>query len=266
MRTRIAPMLCAAALLLSPAAAWAGMPSIELSDVAKLRLDTLSFFLLGVIISAVCLRGLWNALRRDIPALPRLSFRGALSATVLIGLVLLVVLTMISGARELLTPGAWNKQGLTFALTGDAAGDMDRAAQARLQDERRAALEQLRSLLWAHAASHAGAFPESTESAEFAGEFWTQPGVTSATYLYRRGHRIERTGRPLVIEHDVYDDEQLALLTDGRIGVLSRLMSDRAARRDIVQPEPGPEPTSPPEMEQAMPSADLTADEPEAGP
>ncbi len=35
---------------------------------------------------------------------------------VLWGLLFTVVLAMISGARELMTPGAWEKQGATYRL------------------------------------------------------------------------------------------------------------------------------------------------------
>jgi hypothetical protein len=54
---------------------------------------------------------LWNSLQRDFPRLPRLSFSRALAGVVLWGLLFIIVLTMISGARELMTPGAWQRQG-----------------------------------------------------------------------------------------------------------------------------------------------------------
>ena len=37
-------------------------------------------------------------------------------------LLFVIVLTMISGARELLTPGAWEQNGGTYELNGPAAG------------------------------------------------------------------------------------------------------------------------------------------------
>ena len=39
-----------------------------------------------------------------------------MAAVVLWGLLFMLVLTMISGARELLTPGAWEKKGATYQL------------------------------------------------------------------------------------------------------------------------------------------------------
>src|SRR5438270_1167539 len=94
----------------------AGMPSVSLSDAASLRLQTISFFLVLFLGSAVVIRWGWNALRTDFPRLPRLSYGRALGLVGLWGLLFLLVLTMISGARELMTPGAWKKDGPTYTL------------------------------------------------------------------------------------------------------------------------------------------------------
>jgi hypothetical protein len=61
-------------------------------------------------------KGLWNYLAKDFQKLPRMSYGKALAAVTLWGLLFLLVLSMISGARELMTPGAWEKQGLTYKL------------------------------------------------------------------------------------------------------------------------------------------------------
>jgi hypothetical protein len=45
-----------------------------------------------------------------------MTYARALAAVALWGFVFVIVLTMISGARELLTPGAWEKQGATYKL------------------------------------------------------------------------------------------------------------------------------------------------------
>jgi hypothetical protein len=63
----------------------------------------------------------WNGLRRDFAWLPYLSYFKACCVVVLWGLLFVVVLTMISGARELMTPGAWEKNGLTYKLREDTA-------------------------------------------------------------------------------------------------------------------------------------------------
>jgi hypothetical protein len=103
-------------LLVCPTAAWAGMPSPHLSDWAELRFEAISFFVVVLLAVAAAVRWLWNSLAKDFPKLPRLSYRRALAAAMLGGLVLVVVLTMIAGSRELLTPGAWQKQGVLYKV------------------------------------------------------------------------------------------------------------------------------------------------------
>jgi uncharacterized membrane protein len=107
----------------------AGMPSISLTDIARMRLENLSFFLAGFLLSAWFLKLLWNYVARDFTALPRLSYRRALAVAALWGLLFILVLTMISGARELMTPGAWEKTGATYKLAdrdADSAKSKDK--------------------------------------------------------------------------------------------------------------------------------------------
>jgi hypothetical protein len=87
-----------------------------LSDFASLRLESASFFLVGLLVSAAVVRACWNMLAADFPRLPKLRYRGALGLVALWGLLFVIVLTMISGARELMTPGAWVRQGMTYKL------------------------------------------------------------------------------------------------------------------------------------------------------
>jgi hypothetical protein len=96
----------------------AGMPSLSLTDIAALRMQSISFFLLVLLLCAWGVMALWNALRKDFPKLPVMSYGRALAVMTLWGLVFVIVLTMISGARELLTPGAWQKDGMTYKLKG----------------------------------------------------------------------------------------------------------------------------------------------------
>jgi hypothetical protein len=87
-------------LFLTPQLAVAGMPSVTLTDVAKLRVEVISFFLVGLLLSAGVVMLIWNHLARDFAWLPRLSYVKACGMVVLWGLLFVVVLTMISGARE----------------------------------------------------------------------------------------------------------------------------------------------------------------------
>jgi hypothetical protein len=98
--------------------AHAGMPQVTLSDIARARFDSISFFAAVLFLLAWLVQSLWNYLGRDFKQLPRMSYPRALAAVTLWGLLFMLVLTMISGARELMTPGAWEKQGATYKVKG----------------------------------------------------------------------------------------------------------------------------------------------------
>jgi len=119
------PWLAVVTVALWVAPAIAGMPAALPSDVALVfrlndepsqRIKAISFFVLGIAVSAWALRLLWNYLARDFVRLPRLTYLKALVVVTLWGLLFVIVLTMISGARELMTPGAWKKKGVTYTL------------------------------------------------------------------------------------------------------------------------------------------------------
>lgn len=97
-------------------AAVAGMPSLVLSDAASLRLSGISFFVALLLITALGFKYLWNYLRRDFSRMPHLSYAKALAFTLLLGLLFNIILLMIAGTRELMTPGAWEKSGITYKL------------------------------------------------------------------------------------------------------------------------------------------------------
>ena len=101
-----------------PNDALAGMPSVTLSDLARMRFQTISFFLVVFLVCSWVVRLLWNSARKDFPRLPYLTYRRAITLVALWGLLFLLVLTMISGARELMTPGAWKKDGFHVQAQG----------------------------------------------------------------------------------------------------------------------------------------------------
>src|SRR3954469_2469590 len=145
--------------LLIAVPARAGMPSLTLTDLAGARLQTLSFFLLLFFLSALAIQRLWNYLRRDFPRLPHLTYRRACAATGLWGLLFVLVLTMISGARELMTPGAWDKVGLTYKLKPGPDADATRALWTTTLAARPTKLLELKLALWSYAAAHDGRLP-----------------------------------------------------------------------------------------------------------
>jgi putative Mn2+ efflux pump MntP len=60
--------------------AQAGMPSVgyTITEAAKLRIETLSFFLAGFFLSALGIMWLWNYLAKDFTILPRLTYGKAI--------------------------------------------------------------------------------------------------------------------------------------------------------------------------------------------
>lgn len=214
-------------MAVTPAPVLAGMPaplptpftadklphSDALSPWVDDRLQALSFFLVVVLAAAWFVRGMWRLLRRDWPGLPALTYRGALVGTLLWGLLSVIVLTMISGARELMTPGAWRKNGWTYQLA-TAAPPAD-PHQRELRKER---LGALRLALWKYAATHAGQFPaQPTEIPEP----WAVPAHPGFEFVYRPGQSATaEAGGILVFEPEVGDAERFVLLTNGLIGAM----------------------------------------------
>jgi hypothetical protein len=114
--------------------AQAGMPSplpievprvFQLSTPAHERFQTISFFLLVFALCSATVMFLWNYLQRDFQRLPRLTFGSAAAGVFLWGLLFVIVLTMISGARELMTPRAWEQRGYTYQIAEPPASAVD---------------------------------------------------------------------------------------------------------------------------------------------
>jgi len=200
--------------------ALAGMPSPVLSDWAEVRFETISFVLVALLICTAVIRWLWNSLARDFSAMPRLSYGKTLAMVMLLGLFLMVVLTMIAGARELLTPGAWQKQGQLYKMAAPSAPS--KPTEPKRLAERKEHLLKLQAALWQYAAGHDGRFPAADKAAKIEPALWDLPGVAGMQYVYVPGLRLKAAGppRPLVYEPDVYDGQRLVLRTDGEIVVL----------------------------------------------
>jgi len=170
----------------------------------------ISFFTACLLVTAAVVKALWNALRRDAENLPPLTYGRALCAVTLWGMVFVVVLTMISGARELMTPGAWRKQGWTYQLQASSVPPDSLA-------DRRKAIENLRTAIWHFAATHEGTFPHSPEDLEDP-DLWSVPGWAGFRIIYLVDRHPDATGSLLAFEPELDGDERLVLLTNGMIG------------------------------------------------
>jgi len=211
-------------LALGSAQVLAGMPVFVVNEVPKLRIQAISFFLLAFFGCALGIKLIWNYLQRDFPALPKLGYLKAMGLTLLLGLLFMTVLTMISGARELMTPGAWQKKGATYELKDE------------IRDTQRVLVEtQLRSLARAleHYELQKGAFPPHEFVPEIPESEWVA-GASGGRFIYLAGRKRDllephvlafAPGRP--------DEERAVLLTNLRLVTLhpveinSRLKQER---------------------------------------
>lgn len=208
-------LIVAFSIVFLPAVAQAGMPSITLTDLPRMRVQTISFFLVMLLLSSWFVQLLWNYLRRDFSSLPRLSYAKALSAVILWGFLFVLVLTMISGARELMTPGAWEKQGLAYRLSSP---EQDLPPQPmEWEQQRRESLERLRVALWEYAGNHDGDFPSRASAPGIAEDLWLAPVPSRPRYLYVGGSITKRDGSLLLYEPTAFGDRRLVLLTNGTI-------------------------------------------------
>ncbi|MBA3685890.1 MAG: hypothetical protein H0W72_11715 [Planctomycetes bacterium] len=215
------PLACL--LLAAGASLHAGMPSITLNEVAKFRFQSLSFFLVLLLVLAFVVWRIWNSLRADFPRLPALRFRAALGLMTLWGLLVLVVLTMISGARELMSPKAWVKTGLTYQLADEVTAN----AEAR-----RHALEDLRDALWRWADAHDGALPAHEYGDQLPERRWQVPGTTSSRYRYDPDARGSR--RLVAWEPDGVPAPRWVLRGDGTVETLG----EEDLRLAVQEPSP----------------------------
>jgi hypothetical protein len=190
------------------------MPSITLTDAASMRLQSISFFLVVFLVVSLVVRLIWNALRSDFPRLPHLSYPKALGLVGLWGLLFLLVLTMISGARELMTPGAWKKDGLTYSL--DDPKKQPTPFVLPTESERREKLKALFADLAAYAVRHDGAYPPANDP-EIPDAAWKTAHPSGMRFIYLTGRTTRDPGRVLACEPELFDDGRLVLFAGGEI-------------------------------------------------
>lgn len=204
--------ICALLVLLVPLTASAGMPHPMFTDIAQARLQVLSFFLILYLGLALLYQWIWNSLVKDFPKLPRIRFRGALGMLTVCGLFIYVVLTMISGARELMTPGAWARNGVGYKLR-----EPEKDPKPWLDVARRGSLERLRAFLWHYSEQHGGAFPTSREQEGIASVEWNSIDPTGLPLIYMPGLKPDIGKEPLAWEPASFGPTRFVLLSSGEV-------------------------------------------------
>ena len=219
-------VLCSIAFFsLSPGLTWAGMglsPFQRLSEAARLgvvsqlRLEAISFFsVLFLVLAAVVMR-VWNAFRQDFPVLPRLTYGKALGLLLLWGLAMSLVLSMITGARELMTPGVWERAGALYRISGDRP----QSEAEQLLQIRERHLHRLGRALASYAAQHDGRYPVHEYGPEISDDLWRSLAHTGDRYVYLTGRRVAKSSETpalLAYEPEIYGEQRFALFTDGTV-------------------------------------------------
>ena len=197
-------------------AAWAGMPTYMLTDLAKARIEVISFFLVAMLVLAWGFKVAWNVLGREFTSLPRLRYRSALGLMVVACVLLGLILTMITGARELMTPAAWTKVGATHQVNMADAAPKQWVAGARQQG-----IERVHAALTTYAMANQGVLPADRFVDGIDPWIWRIPGPQPGLYAYRPPPFTARLGDPeiedwlLAWEPDVFGANRLVLLGNG---------------------------------------------------
>lgn len=203
-------------VVLLPGFAHAGMPSVALSDMANMRLQNISFFLAVLLLMAFIVHRLWNFYRKDFPNLPALNYKKALGLVVLWGLAFHLVLGMITGTRELMTPKAWQREGLTYTIKNQVEQD-EQGNEIVLVQLRQQRLENLRKALWSYAQNHQGKFPPDNQVAEIPKDIWKVLNASELNYQYVQGLKADQGNIPVAYEPGIYGERRYVLLANGKI-------------------------------------------------
>lgn len=191
------------------------LPHVEsLAPVVDIRLQAISFFLFLFFVSAFFVRWLWNRGWAAAMETHPLTYSKALLITFAWGMASIVVLTMISGARELMTPGAWQQQGWTYKLAGQPTEESIDSHQ-----KRKNVLHELRFQLFRYAALHNGEFPDTTEELDMP-ELWQIPEHPGFEFILRPQQTANGDVKILVMEPEL-DRERLVIMTNGLIGSMT---------------------------------------------
>ncbi|MEO5802974.1 MAG: hypothetical protein ABIR24_05555 [Verrucomicrobiota bacterium] len=189
----------------------AGMTVYGLRDIYRMRLEEISFFIVLLAACSFFFQLLWNYAVKGFNFLPRLKFRQSVCLSILFGLLMLLILTMISGIREVLTPGAWRHQGTSYRLNDPSQ-----------EPARRRGLEQLRSALFDYAKLHQGNFPASDFQPEISEKLWEAPDQIGTHYIYSGGLTTNDVGRVLAVESLNFGDQRFVLFVSGELRSLSK--------------------------------------------
>ena len=117
-----------------------------------------------------------------------------------------------------MTPGAWEKQGLTYRLSQPTPPPPPVLIE---EPYRRQKLVRLRDVLWSYARAHEKRFPANDSGTEIPSELWLASETPRGRYLYVAGQTVDQGASPLVYEPGTYGERRLVLLTDRTIKAMA---------------------------------------------
>ena len=211
------------------------MPALTITEAAGARLDVVSFFAVVFLLCTGLTKWAWNVLAASIPALPRIAFTQALVLMLVSSLFLYVVLTMISGARELMTPGAWVKSGATYQLAPP-----ERDPGIWLEPARQQALERLRDALWSYAKTHDGKLPPHREGGHIDRSLWAGVHPQGESYAFIPDAKPGDGTGIVAYEPEAYGASRFVLTEDGVVSKVSAIgLNERlkAMVKAMAEPE-----------------------------
>ena len=204
------PTLAVGIILTLSQNVFAGMTVYGLNDLYRLRFQELSFFLFLLFSCILAFRFLWNSVAKDLSWMPSLGWRQATCLSLLLGVFMLLILTMISGIREVLTPEAWRKQGTAYRLNS-----------AEQEPVRKRSIGQLRWALFSFADTNYGRFPKHDFTGEIADKLWEAADSERSRYIYFPGKEKapadSKNRELLVIEPPHFGSERFGILTTGEV-------------------------------------------------
>jgi len=193
-------------ILASASDGYAGMTSYTLRDVYRLRFQGLSFFIFLLFACAFLFQITWNYVAKGFRSIPRLNYWRAFSLSFMLGLAMLLILTMISGIREVLTPGAWRRQGTAYRLNDPAQ-----------EPVRRRSIEHLRAALFEYARSHNGKFPPHDFVPEIPEKIWESSDEYGSHYVYHGGFTTNDINALVAVEPPNFGEKRLAIMGSGSV-------------------------------------------------
>ena len=196
-----------------------GMPMVTISDFFMMRLQLISVFLLGMVVSSLVVKKVWNNFRNDLPALPELTLGKSFALVTLWGLLFVIVLTMISGARELMTPGAWVKKGNTYVLPSSLNPTSTELRTQLLQEQRIRHLKLIHNILLDETLK-LEELPHRKEEVSLPKRLWVVPETHSLEYIYVPSLLSVENSQAILAEPEFFEDGRFVLWQDGRVELI----------------------------------------------